>query len=66
APVRMANLPDIYQQAKLSHSLFHQNVPGLMQMFDLTKNQAKAIVATCPNCQPLQLPSLETGVNPCG
>lgn len=35
-------------------------------MFDLKKDQARATVVTCPNCQPLQLPSLGTGVNPRG
>ncbi|NWW07263.1 POK8 protein, partial [Oreocharis arfaki] len=63
APVHVANLPDTFQQAKLSHALFHQNVPALVCMFRLKKDQVRAIVATCPNCQPLQLPSLGTGVN---
>ncbi|NWV22699.1 POK19 protein, partial [Origma solitaria] len=66
APVHVANLPDRFQQAKLSHALFHQNVPALAEMFELTRDQARAIVATCPNCQPLQLPSMGNGVNPRG
>ncbi|NXH89092.1 POK19 protein, partial [Edolisoma coerulescens] len=66
APVHVANLPDVFQQAKLSHALFHQNVPALVRMFNLKKDQARAIVVTCPNCQPLQLPSMDTGINPRG
>ncbi|NWV24582.1 POK19 protein, partial [Origma solitaria] len=58
ALVHVANLPDKFSQAKLSHALFHQNIPALVDMFELTKDQARAIVATCPNCQPLQLPSM--------
>ncbi|RMC18122.1 hypothetical protein DUI87_05002 [Hirundo rustica rustica] len=30
APVEMAPLPNIFGQAKISHQLFHQNVPGLV------------------------------------
>ncbi|RMC18152.1 hypothetical protein DUI87_05033 [Hirundo rustica rustica] len=30
APVEMAPLPNIFGQAKISHQLFHQNVPGLI------------------------------------
>ncbi|NWW25040.1 POK19 protein, partial [Falcunculus frontatus] len=64
--VHVANLPDVFQQAKLSHALFHQNVPALIRMINLRKDQAKAIAATCPNCQPLQIPSMGAGVNPTG
>lgn len=46
--------------------MFHQNVPALVQMFHLTRNQARAIMATCPNCQKFQLPSFNIGVNPRG
>lgn len=64
--VRNVTLPDIFQQAKLSCALLHQNVPALAKMFHLTREQARAIVATCPSCQKQQLPSLGPGVNPCG
>ncbi|RMC04357.1 hypothetical protein DUI87_19176 [Hirundo rustica rustica] len=37
--------------AKLSHQQYHQNVPGLIRQFQLTRSQARAIVATCPNFQ---------------
>lgn len=46
-----ANLPNIFNQAKLSHSFYHQNIPALVRMFHLSREQAKAIVASCPNCQ---------------
>ncbi|TRZ17283.1 hypothetical protein HGM15179_009816 [Zosterops borbonicus] len=66
APVTVAPLPDIYQQAKLSHQLFHQNVPGLVRGFKQTRDQAKAIVATCPSCQWHAVPTMHAGVNPRG
>ncbi|XP_014104567.1 PREDICTED: endogenous retrovirus group K member 18 Pol protein-like [Pseudopodoces humilis] len=66
APVGLARLPDLFQQAKLSHEMFHQNVPGLIRQFNLKRDQAKAIVATCPHCQRTALPSLGAGVNPRG
>lgn len=62
--VQTANVPNIFVQAKLSHVFFHQNIPALIRMFKLSKDQAKAIVATCPNCQSYQIPSMGTGVNP--
>ncbi|RMC21764.1 hypothetical protein DUI87_02633 [Hirundo rustica rustica] len=66
APVEKARLPDIFQQAKLSHQQYHQNVPGLIHQFQLTQSQARAIVATCPNCQVQAMPSMGMGVNPWG
>ncbi|RMC22419.1 hypothetical protein DUI87_00733 [Hirundo rustica rustica] len=58
APVEKARLPDIFQQAKLSHQQYHQNVPGLIRQFRLTWSQARAIVATCPKCQVQEMPSM--------
>ncbi|NWT77177.1 POK19 protein, partial [Prunella himalayana] len=66
APAEMARLPDVFQQAKLSHQQYHQNVPGLICQFQLTRSQARAIVATCPSCQLQAMPSLGVGVNPRG
>ncbi|NXX09861.1 POK8 protein, partial [Larus smithsonianus] len=66
APVEMAPLPNIFEQAKISHQLFHQNAPGLVRRFHLTRDQAKAIVATCPSCQKHALPTMGAGVNPRG
>ncbi|TRZ07500.1 hypothetical protein HGM15179_019607 [Zosterops borbonicus] len=64
--VETANIPDIFAQVKLSHAFYHQNAPGLVKMFRLSKDQARAIVATCPNCKNYQIPSMSTGVNPQG
>ncbi|TRZ19195.1 hypothetical protein HGM15179_007868, partial [Zosterops borbonicus] len=66
APLAVAPLPNIFEQAKVSHQLFHQNVPGLVREFKLTRDQAKAILATCPNCQRHAVPTLHAGVNPRG
>uniref|UniRef100_A0A674H7J4 Uncharacterized protein n=1 Tax=Taeniopygia guttata TaxID=59729 RepID=A0A674H7J4_TAEGU len=66
APVQMAPLPDVFQQARLSHQLHHQNAPGLVRQFHLTRDQAKAIVATCPSCKSLPLPTVSAGANPRG
>ncbi|RMC20822.1 hypothetical protein DUI87_01675 [Hirundo rustica rustica] len=66
APAAMAPLPNIFEQAKLSHQLFHQNAPGLVRRFHITREQAKAIVATCPSGNQHALPTLSAGVNPRG
>ncbi|NWZ74466.1 POK19 protein, partial [Acrocephalus arundinaceus] len=66
APAEMAPLPNVFEQAKISHQLFHQNAPGLVRWFHLTREQARAIVATCPTCQQHALPTLSTGANPRG
>ncbi|TRZ07699.1 hypothetical protein HGM15179_019406 [Zosterops borbonicus] len=39
---------------------------GLVRHFNLSRDQAKAIVATCPNCQQHALPTLSARVNPQG
>ncbi|XP_053851921.1 uncharacterized protein LOC128817462 [Vidua macroura] len=57
-------LPDVHMQARMSHAFFHQNAPALCRQFKISKEQARAILATCPNCQSHALPSLATGVNP--
>ncbi|OWK51706.1 Pol polyprotein [Lonchura striata] len=66
APAQLAPLPDKFQQAKISHQLYHQNAPGLVRQFHLTRDQAKAIVATCPSCKSFPLPSVSAGANPRG
>ncbi|KFO52493.1 hypothetical protein N302_03824, partial [Corvus brachyrhynchos] len=63
---QLVNTPNVFQQARLSHQMFHQNVPALIRMFHLRREQARAIVATCPNCQKFSFPSLGSGVNPGG
>ncbi|NWR25763.1 PO113 protein, partial [Emberiza fucata] len=66
AAAMVGPLPDVFGQAKISHQLFHQNAPGLVQRFGLSQEQAKAIVATCPQCQAHQLPTIVAGANPRG
>uniref|UniRef100_A0A674GUK2 Uncharacterized protein n=1 Tax=Taeniopygia guttata TaxID=59729 RepID=A0A674GUK2_TAEGU len=66
APAQVTPLPDKFQQAKISHQLYHQNAPGLVRQFHLTRDQARAIVATCPSCKSLPLPSVSSGANPRG
>ncbi|NWI79584.1 POK11 protein, partial [Dryoscopus gambensis] len=63
--VHSPSLPDTFAQAKLSHQFFHHSVSALIRMFNIHRDQAWAIVATCPICQHYQIPSLGTGVNPC-
>ncbi|TRZ11837.1 hypothetical protein HGM15179_015274 [Zosterops borbonicus] len=59
-----STLPNIFEQAKLSHAFLHQNVQAFVQMFCISKDQAKAIISACPDCQLIQ-PPLSTGaVNP--
>lgn len=65
-PAEITNVSDIFAQAKMYHAFYHQNVPALMRMFCLTREQARAIIAICANCQSYQLPSLGSGVNPRG
>lgn len=66
APLQLAGLPNIFQQAELSHEQFHQNAPGPVHQFHLWRDRANVIVATCPNCQKTALPSLGSGVSPRG
>ncbi|NWI85695.1 POK6 protein, partial [Pitta sordida] len=66
APAEMACIPDVFQQAKLSHQQYHQKAPGLMRQFQLTRGPGHAIVPTCPDCQAQATPSLGMGVNPQG
>uniref|UniRef100_A0A674GEA6 Uncharacterized protein n=1 Tax=Taeniopygia guttata TaxID=59729 RepID=A0A674GEA6_TAEGU len=66
ALAQVAPLPDKFQQAKISHQFYHQNAPGLVRQFYLTRDQARAIVATCPSCKSLPLPSVSSGANPRG
>ncbi|TRZ10793.1 hypothetical protein HGM15179_016311 [Zosterops borbonicus] len=49
----VAPLLDVFQQAKISHQLFHQNVPGLVRRFYLTRDQAKVALAAPAAVAPL-------------
>ncbi|NXB50318.1 POK8 protein, partial [Leucopsar rothschildi] len=66
ALAEMAQLRDVYQQAKLSHQRFHQKAPGLVRQFQLSHDQARDMVVTCPQCQKLGVATLSSGVNPRG
>ncbi|NXY38947.1 POK25 protein, partial [Pomatorhinus ruficollis] len=50
-------LPNIFEQAKLSHVFFHQNAQALMETFRIFKSQAKEIISICPDCQRVQPPA---------
>ncbi|NWT20854.1 POK11 protein, partial [Vireo altiloquus] len=65
-PVELEGRPSLYQQAVQSHRQFHQKAPGLVREFHLRRDEAKAIVASCPECNPTNAPSLGSGVNPRG
>uniref|UniRef100_A0A8C3UJL4 Uncharacterized protein n=1 Tax=Catharus ustulatus TaxID=91951 RepID=A0A8C3UJL4_CATUS len=62
----LQTLPDIFEQAKLSHAFFHQNARALMESFHISKSQAKEIIQSCPDCQLVQPPTSTGAVNPRG
>ncbi|NWV04314.1 POK7 protein, partial [Ptilonorhynchus violaceus] len=59
-------LPNIFEQAKLSHAFFHQNAQALKRTFQISRDQAKAIISACPDCQLVQPPVSTGAVNPRG
>ncbi|NXE16686.1 POK7 protein, partial [Lophotis ruficrista] len=59
-----AIVPNRFEQAKLSHSFYHQNARALKRHFQLTMNQACSILAACPDCQLLAPLPAKEGVNP--
>ncbi|NXB60838.1 POK7 protein, partial [Struthidea cinerea] len=59
-------LPNIFEQAKLSHAFFHQNVQVLRRTFQISKDQAKAIISACPDFQLVQPSVSIRTVNPRG
>ncbi|NXX60228.1 POL1 protein, partial [Scopus umbretta] len=58
-------VPNKSEQTHLSHEFFHQNAKALIRQFSLSKEQARNIIAACPNCQQLA-PAVHVGVNPRG
>ncbi|NXX23825.1 POK18 protein, partial [Podargus strigoides] len=56
-------LPNVFEQALLSHAFYHQNAKALQKTFCLSISQAHQIITACPDCQ-LTTPSLSFGVNP--
>ncbi|NWX38858.1 POK11 protein, partial [Steatornis caripensis] len=72
---RLANLavpiPNLREQAQLSHGFFHQSAKALAKQFRLPIADAKWIMQTCPNCQTCPDCQVFTSgppatVNPCG
>lgn len=66
AAVEIALLLNVFKQAKISHQLFHQNVPGLVCWFHLTQEQARqhsgnmSIMSKACNAHPgVRVPTLE-------
>ena len=56
---------DQYVLAREAHSRFHHNAKGLYKQFQITYEEAKAIVRACPTCSN-HGPGLGAGVNPRG
>ncbi|RMC19985.1 hypothetical protein DUI87_00830 [Hirundo rustica rustica] len=57
-------LPNIFEQAKLSHAFFHQNAQALMGSFHISKSQAEEIISACPDCELVQSSAFMGAVNP--
>ncbi|NWS55195.1 POK18 protein, partial [Chunga burmeisteri] len=54
-------LPDHFAQACLSHEFYHQNAKALQCMFQLTQDQARQIIQSCPDCHQILLsPTIRT------
>ncbi|NWI68727.1 PO113 protein, partial [Todus mexicanus] len=61
----MPPVPVTLEQACLSHAFYHQSAKALKWMFSTTLEQARQIIATCPDCQLLMLLT-PGGINPRG
>ncbi|KFQ25610.1 hypothetical protein N331_03940, partial [Merops nubicus] len=61
-----AIVPDVMQQAQLSHDFYHQNARALAKLFCLILQQARDIITSCPSCHRLCSMSFHRGVNPHG
>ncbi|NWI67329.1 POK7 protein, partial [Todus mexicanus] len=58
----MPPVPVTLEQARLSHTFYHLSAKALKWMFSITLEQARKIIATCPDCQ-LLMPLTPRGVN---
>ncbi|NXQ92602.1 POK11 protein, partial [Nyctibius grandis] len=56
---------NLFEQARLSHELFHQSAKMLTKQFNITLSDARGIVQSCPACQKAGF-GLGLGVNPRG
>lgn len=62
----LLTVPKALEQAKWSHEFFHQSAKLLKRQFQITVDQARSVLMSCPDCQQLApVPSRE-GVNPGG
>ncbi|NXI98254.1 POK6 protein, partial [Psophia crepitans] len=50
-PVWAAPVPNMFQQARMSHAFFHHSGQVLHKQFHLTLSDARMIVQACPDCQ---------------
>lgn len=64
-PYVITKIMQAVEVAKRSHSLHHQNAATLRYHFQVTREQAREIVKTCPHC-PDWGHTLKMGVNPRG
>ncbi|KAJ7409103.1 endogenous retrovirus group K member 18 Pol protein-like protein [Pitangus sulphuratus] len=64
AAAMTVTVPKVLEQAKISHLFFHQNARSLKRQLQITMNQARYIIMSCPDCQQIApMPSKE-GINP--
>ncbi|NXA70960.1 POK8 protein, partial [Mohoua ochrocephala] len=61
--VALGPIPNLKEQAVLSHQFFHQGHKALRQQFQLSHAEARSILASCPDCQGNYVPSFY-GTNP--
>ncbi|KFW86715.1 hypothetical protein N305_09392, partial [Manacus vitellinus] len=59
-------IPRVLEQVKLSHSFFHWNARSLKRQFQITLNQARETIMSCPGCQQITPMPPQEGVNPRG
>ncbi|NXI89935.1 POK11 protein, partial [Psophia crepitans] len=50
-PVFVSPVPNLWQQARLSHEFFHQTAKVLQKQFKISISEANAVVQACPDCQ---------------
>ena len=56
---------NLFDAARISHEMFHQNARGLHRQFNIGVNDARLIVQTCPQCS-YHNSGLGLGTNPRG
>ena len=50
-PAFMLPVPDMWQQARISHEFFHQSAKVLKKQFNLPISEARATIQASPDCQ---------------